>query len=154
MAILPDPKALGHYSTDPGAYSPAHNIPAQNDDTLSNVRRGEQDTETKAPEVEDDIVSSMSGSEEHELGEIASLVGSEEDEETGLTTAEGRKYIRSKRRKNRLDTRIAGGHESLTKEAARLADKHVVGKLLINALLIASWYAFSLSISIVSKYPS
>ena len=97
----------------------------------------------------------MSGSEEHELGEVISLSGSDNDEETGLTSEERRKYLRRKRRKHQLDSRIADEptHGSLSNDAAKLADRQVLRSLVINTLLIVSWYTFSLSISIVSPPP-
>ena len=72
--------------------------------------------------------------------------GSEMDEETGLTKRERRQ---KRRQEDQLDVRI-GEHVPVTKHEARLADRDVVKKLLINSVLILLWYIFSLSISIVS----
>ena len=106
--------------------------------------------ENKRPsEPEDGSDASMSASEELEMDGLASDAGSEADEETGLTTKESRKYLQKKRQSVPLDVRIAGD-TTITKEAKKLADQHVLKGLLVNALLIALWYFFSLSISIVS----
>jgi hypothetical protein len=72
--------------------------------------------------------------------------GSEMDEETGLTKRERRQR---NRQYDQLDVRI-GEHIPVSKHEARLADRDVVKKLLINSVLILLWYFFSLSISIVS----
>ena len=91
------------------------------------------------------------------MGDLGSFAGSDNndedrDEESGLTTAERRKFLRRKRRKNRLENRIAGNHGDgvLSQESKKLADRQVLRKILINSALIAAWYTFSLSISIVS----
>jgi hypothetical protein len=68
--------------------------------------------------------------------------GSEMDEETGLTKRQ------KKRQQDELDIR-KGEHIAVTKHEARLADRDVIKKLMINSVLILSWYFFSLSISIV-----
>ena len=113
-------------------------------------------SEPRTSESYHDLTSSMSGSEEHELGEVISLSGSDNDEEPGLTSEERRKYLRRKRRKHQLDFRIADEptYGSLSNDAAKLADRQVLRSLVINTLLIVSWYTFSLSISIVSPPPA
>jgi len=78
--------------------------------------------------------------------ESSSGSGSEMDEETGLTKRERRQR---NRQHDQLDVRI-GEHIPVSKHEARLADRDVVKKLLINSVLILLWYFFSLSISIVS----
>jgi hypothetical protein len=98
---------------------------------------------------EDDSDGSMSASEELEMEDLASDAGSEADEETGLTAKESRKYLQKQRQRVQLDARIAG-NTTITKEAKKLADQHVLKDLLVNAMLIGLWYIFSLSISIVS----
>ena len=100
-------------------------------------------------ESEDGQEDSMSESEEHEMDDLASDAGSEADEETGLTAKESRKYLQKQRQRVPLDARIAG-NTTITKEAKKLADQHVLKDLLVNALLIGLWYIFALSISIVS----
>lgn len=69
------------------------------------------------------------------------------DEETRLTKRERRQ---KRRQQDQLDVRI-GEHVAVSKHEARLADRDVIKKLLINSVLILLWYIFSLSISIVSS---
>jgi solute carrier family 35, member C2 len=105
-------------------------------------------SELKDSGSENESGSSMSDSEEHELGPIGSDM--DVDEETGLTGKERQKYLQRKRRRDALDSRIAGAG-GISKEEARQADRSVIRKLLFNAFLIGLWYLFSLSISIVRR---
>jgi len=84
------------------------------------------------------------------MDEIASIAGSDVDEEIGLTTKKRQQRLRRKSQSDELDMQAQSERPGLTAEAKRQADKHVVQKLLINLLLIGLWYLFSLSISIVS----
>ena len=75
-----------------------------------------------------------------------------DDEETGLTVKQRRQRRRRRHQRQQLDARIAGG------KAARhimgglgMADRTVIKRLLVNAILISLWYFFSLAISIVSQ---
>jgi solute carrier family 35, member C2 len=86
----------------------------------------------------------MSESEEHEMDDI----GSDVDEETGLTAEERQKHIDRNRRHDDLGARIAGDGKITKNESA---DKTVLRNLLLNGALIGLWYLFSLSISIVSS---
>ena len=74
---------------------------------------------------------------------------SDDDEEAGLDP-EGRRQKRERRaRATSLDGRVSG--EILTaKEERKLADMEVLKRLAINTILIALWYTFSISISVVS----
>lgn len=76
----------------------------------------------------------------------------EPDEEVGLHSEERRKFLRSIRKKNELGARIAGvsGRQNSITEV-KSADRHVVKRVLVNALLIIGWYFFSLSISLVRQ---
>ena len=94
--------------------------------------------------------SSRSTSEDVELHHMASEDGLTDDEETGLTKKDKRNRKRRRRKNTLLDQRIIGNSKS-SKKDAKLADKNVLRASLINALLIGSWYFFSLSISIVSQ---
>ncbi|EXJ95248.1 hypothetical protein A1O1_00368 [Capronia coronata CBS 617.96] len=108
--------------------------------------------ETKSGGSEDDSGSSMSGSEEHELGDLDSDadVDVDDDEETGFNKHDRLKYAKKKRRRHGLDSRIAGT-AGISKDEAKEADKFVLRNLLVNAVLIGLWYFFSLSISIYNK---
>lgn len=73
--------------------------------------------------------------------------GLTDDEETGLTKKDNRH--RKRRRKHTLQDDDIGGKTKLVNQEKFSADRSVLKALLINTLLIASWYLFSLSISIV-----
>ena len=105
------------------------------------------ETGRKDPQGSD--FSSLSTSDDVELDRLASEDDrSDEDEETGLTKSDKRNRKRRRKTTTDLDSRIGG---SITaKEEKKLADRKVLLSLLLNAALIASWYLFSLSISIVS----
>ena len=70
-----------------------------------------------------------------------------DDEEIGLRKQAQRKKPRRKIMDTLLDERISGSFK-FEKEKS-VADKSVLRASIINVLLIASWYCFSLSISIV-----
>lgn len=116
---------------------------------------GEHSDYRESASDEDEDKSIMSDSSEHELDAFDS--DDALDVESGLPTEERRKFLRSKRKRNNLDARIAGPPARLSKEEKEQADKNVIQKLTVNAGLIGLWYFFSLSISlvrhlIVSKY--
>jgi solute carrier family 35 protein C2 len=80
-----------------------------------------------------------------------------DDEETGLTQAERRKRRRRKRRSTMLDERVAGnnGHGNagdLKRTEEELANANLVSMYGVNAVLIALWYTFSISISVYNKW--
>ena len=72
-----------------------------------------------------------------------------DDEEMGLTDPDRRRRQKKRRRNTLLDQRIVR-EKNLSVEERKEADKSVMRRLLINALLIFLWYFFSLSISLVS----
>lgn len=74
-----------------------------------------------------------------------------DDEETGLTRKERDRRRRAKRRNTLLDQRIAP--EKMSMDEKGEPDETFVRTMLINAGLIALWYIFSLSISLVSTTP-
>lgn len=112
-------------------------------------RRGTGSVSDSKGEGSDDEAGSMSESEEHELGLLDSDIEGEDDAESGLNRDERRKHIKRKRRRDGLDSRIAGT-AGISNDEAREADKNVVRNLVTNAALILCWYLFSLAISIVS----
>jgi solute carrier family 35, member C2 len=95
----------------------------------------------------------MSSGEPLEMTDVTSHTesgsDSDMDEETGLTKRERRQ---KKRRQDVLNVRI-GEHLAVTRREAKLADRDVIKKLLINCVLILLWYFFSLAISIVRTAP-
>ena len=92
--------------------------------------------------------SSMTTSDDVELSHLASDDALTDDEETGLTKKDKEHRKRKRRRNARLDGKVAGNSKIL-KQGNKDADKNVMKAMFINVLLIASWYLFSLSISIV-----
>ena len=95
------------------------------------------------------VFSSISASDDVELDHLSSEEGSTDDEETGLTKRDSSKRKRKRRKHTQLDERVSGTPDVTEQERAS-ANKSIIKALLMNSLLIASWYAFSLSISIVS----
>ena len=94
--------------------------------------------------------SSISTSDDVELSNMASDDATSDDEETGLTKKE-KQHRKKRRRKNMLlDARVAGNAMSADQEQKE-ADWTVLKSMIINVLLIGSWYLFSLSISIVRR---
>lgn len=92
----------------------------------------------------------MSESEEHELSALDSDPEWDGDEETGRSKHERKEYLKRKRRRHGLDSRIAGTAGVLNDDVEE-ADKSVLQRLLVNAGLIGLWYFFSLAISIYNK---
>ncbi|POS88375.1 hypothetical protein EPUL_000926 [Erysiphe pulchra] len=70
------------------------------------------------------------------------------DEEIGLVDKSKTKKMRIRRRNTLLDTRV-GATETHTGDVANC---HVMKKLIVNGILIALWYTFSLFISIYNKW--
>lgn len=94
--------------------------------------------------------SSRTTSEDFELDHLTAEDPFSDDEETGMTKRDKRHKKRRRRKAIRMDERFAGNVK-----APRPNKKFIYSEIykawLINALLVASWYAFSLSISIVSE---
>ena len=133
----------------PRSAAPDKDDPFQNPRRKYKRRATDSLSELKNSGSENESGSSMSDSEEHEMGPIAS--DAEVDEETGLTGKERQKYLYRKRRRDALDSRIGGGG-GISNEDARQADRNVARNIIFNAVLIGMWYIFSLSISIVCAY--
>lgn len=96
--------------------------------------------------------SSRTTSEDVELNALSTSDDCTNDEEAGLTKHDtGRRKRR--RRKNATLNGRGTGVPGASKQASHLAAKNFYRALVINALLITSWYTFSLSISIVSHLP-
>ena len=92
--------------------------------------------------------SSTSRGDDMEMEELDDEEGLSDDEETGLTKIDKRKRKRRRRTTTGLDVRI-GGSTMTAKQEQKIADKAVLRSLIINIILIGSWYFFSLSLSIV-----
>lgn len=94
----------------------------------------------------------MSTSDDVELSHMASEDAMTDDEEAGLTKKDKEHRKRKRRRNTRLDRRIAGNaNAKSSKQEHEDADRNVIKAMIINVLLIVSWYIFSLSISIVGQ---
>lgn len=124
-------------------------------------RKGRQqpiEGESKHPVGADDGHSSdystPSTSEEVDHEDLTSEDGLTDDEETGLTKKDRLKRKRRKRLNTHLDERVAASNKTTNSEWS-IADKAVIQASFINALLIALWYLFSVSISVVryKKHP-
>lgn len=77
-----------------------------------------------------------------------------DDEETGLTAQQRRRRRRRRKQRRKLDARIADVKSSRHDLfSVGLAERNVMKRLMINAILILSWYFFSLAISVVSRAP-
>ena len=94
------------------------------------------------------VYSTHSTSEDVEMEPLASDDALTDDEETGLTGKDKRKRKRRRTLNTKLDERVAGS-SGVTPSGWSLADRNVIKASLINILLIASWYFFSVSISVV-----
>ena len=94
--------------------------------------------------------SSCTTSDDVELNKLSSDNASSEDEEAALNKKDAGRRARRRRTNTLLSQRVVGA-SGISKPEHHSADKNVIKALLINALLIASWYAFSLSISIVRR---
>lgn len=94
------------------------------------------------------IHSTASASEDVEMEPLASDDALTDDEETGLTGKDKRKRKRRRTLNAKLDERVAGS-TGVSPSGWSLADRNVIKASLINIVLIASWYLFSVSISVV-----
>ena len=96
-------------------------------------------------------ISSRTTSDDFELDHLTADDPFSDDEETGMTKKDKRHKKRRRRKAARMDERFAGNVKP-SKPNKNFTYREVYKAWLINALLVASWYAFSLSISIVSEY--
>lgn len=97
----------------------------------------------------DSDFSTLSTSEDVEMERMPSDEALTDDEEAGLTRKDKRKRKRRKTLNTKMDERVAGSL-GVSTSGWSLADRKVIKASLVNALLIASWYLFSVSISVVS----
>ncbi|CAO1597291.1 hypothetical protein XANCAGTX0491_001108 [Xanthoria calcicola] len=97
------------------------------------------------------IHSTASASEDVEMEPWGSDDALTDDEETGLTGKDRRKRKRRRTLNTKLDERVAGS-TGASPSGWSLADRNVIKASLINILLIASWYLFSVSISVYNKW--
>jgi len=74
-----------------------------------------------------------------------------DDEETGLTHTQRKKRRRRRRRSTRLDERVVST-EDMARAGEEIARASIVRSYAVNAVLIALWYSFSISISVYNKW--
>ncbi len=107
----------------------------------------------RGPEAgaEDYDSSDMTSSDDFEMDPLHSDNDLNDDEETGLTSAERAKRRTQKKKRSRLDERIAGtasGAYNITKQEDQAATQQVARNVIINALLIGSWYVHGRCITV------
>ena len=94
--------------------------------------------------------SSRTTSEDFELDHLAADDPFSDDEETEMAKKYERRRKRRRRKAGRMDERFPGDMEA-SKPDKQSTYRQIYRAWIINALLVASWYVFSLSISIVSE---
>jgi solute carrier family 35, member C2 len=78
------------------------------------------------------------GSGSEDLDSLLEEEGLNDDEETGLTEPERRRWKGKRRRNSLLDQRIVG-HSNVTLEERNEANQHLLKRIAINGLLIGLW---------------
>ena len=122
----------GHHHRRISSVTPRRAIRRENTNEVA-IASGSEDEVLASPASANDIL---------EMDDINS------DEETGLTAKE--------RRRNTLQPRYHSHDDRegpLSSYEKRLADRDVLKQLIINAMLIGSWYLFATSISVVRSPP-
>ena len=94
--------------------------------------------------------SSRTTSDDFELDHLTTEGPLSDDAETGMMKKDQKRRKRRRRKAARMDERFAGSIKA-SKPNRKFTYREMYQAWLINALLVASWYAFSLSISIVSE---
>ena len=94
--------------------------------------------------------SSRTTSDDFELDRLTTEDPFSDDMEAGMTKKNKNHRKRRRRKAVRMDERLAGGGKA-SKPHNQFSYSAIYTAWLVNALLVASWYAFSLSISIVSE---
>lgn len=94
--------------------------------------------------------SSRTTSEDFELDRLTAEDPFSDDAEAGMTKQDRKNRKRRRRKAARMDERFAGDAKA-SKTSNHFSYSAIYTAWLVNALLVASWYAFSLSISIVSE---
>lgn len=93
--------------------------------------------------------SSRTTSEDFELDRLTAEDPFSDDTEAGMTKKDQKRRKKRRRKALRMDERFAGDIKASTPNG-KFSYSAIYTVWLVNALLVASWYAFSLSISIVS----
>ncbi|EYE95102.1 putative nucleotide-sugar transporter [Aspergillus ruber CBS 135680] len=141
-----------------GAAGPSHSLPTEQREESPRIvsdGAGHKREEQKPLNGEDAEASDLSSiAESMEMDYMSTDDDLHDDEETGLTAKQRRQQRRRRRRQRRqLDARIADVKASRKDVfSLGLAERSVLQRLLVNGVLILSWYFFSLSISIYNKW--
>lgn len=96
-------------------------------------------------------ISSRTTSDDVELERLTAEDPFSDDAETGMTKKDKKRRKRRRKKAIRMDERFAGKVKA-SKPNKKLVQNEIYKAWFINALLVASWYAFSLSISIYNKW--
>ena len=107
-----------------------------------------EDADATATHEENGDSSRESGSD-WEMDDMHSDEGLEDDEETGLANGDRSQRTKRKRRNTMLDERIVST-DAMIQAEEKAATQSVLQAAIINGILIALWYLFSISISVVS----
>lgn len=132
-SLLQDP--LDQHATSNGVYKHSPELADPDDMRISE----EQDRESSDTDL--DMNDPMHSDAE-----------SDNDEETGLTHSERKKRRRRRKKHTLLDERIAGSNPNTASPEYKLATSYLLKDTITNALLIALWYTFSISISVYNKW--
>ena len=125
-------------------------------DSGQTISRKKERTEPASGQPDDgqgSEISSLTMSEEVELDQLSSPCVPSDDEENGLTMTDDPRSKGTRRRRADTPDRTAGPLQ-FSRVGPKLADRSVLKTLFFNSLLVASWYIFSLSISIASLFPA
>lgn len=105
----------------------------------TNGLEGVLDHQKREDWAEDDGRGSAdAGSGSEDLESLFEEEGFNDDEETGLTEPERRRWKGMRRRNSLLDRRIVG-HSNVTVEERNEANQHLLTKIAVNGLLIGLW---------------
>ena len=125
-------------------------------DSGRTIPKNKERTESATGQFDDgqgSEISSFSMSDEVELDQLSSPCAQSDDEESGLTKTDDSRPNGRRRRRADLPDRTAVSLQ-LSRVGPKLADRSVLKTLFFNSLLVASWYIFSLSISLASLFPA
>ena len=147
VSIRRRPLIMENEVPNTGGHAGRKSRPHRSRNRAEGSSEGEQKLMANSDDGQTSEFSTPSASEDVELENLPSDNGLTDDEETGLTRKDKRKRKRRKTLSTNLDGRVA---VSTGDSGWSLADRNVVKASLINVVLIASWYLFSVSISVVS----
>ncbi|OJD17187.1 hypothetical protein AJ78_02680 [Emergomyces pasteurianus Ep9510] len=158
-----DPGAFSNRNDDPVTTNQKNRHRYEEQDQHAEGKHGHPQEEEQEEEEQDPLLtgtdaqsdrsrrSSFAESEVLEMDFLGSDDDLNDDEETGLTARERRqRWKQRKRHRRELDARVV--EVKISEGDRRLADKAVIKRLAVNAILIGLWYIFSLSISIYNKW--